>query len=273
MDGAEGKMIQNITIGQYYPVKSPIHSLDPRTKIICVFLFIITLFFAHDYYSYGSALVVSLLLIFISRVPLKTLLKGLKPIIIFVVITALFHIFLTPGTEIWRWKLLKITKEGLNQAVFTACRLILLIAVSSLLTLTTTPISLTDGMESLLGPFKRIGLPAHELAMMMTIALRFIPTLLEETDKIMKAQISRGASFSSGSLVKRSKALIPLLVPLFISAFQRAEELALAMEARGYHGGEGRTRMRALKMQLIDGVSFGLMLMFFVYMWYDWWVG
>lgn len=266
-------MIKNITIGQYYPIKSPIHSLDPRTKIICVFLFIIALFFAHDYYSYTNTVLFSVLLILLSRVPIRTLLKGLKPIIIFVIFTALIHIFLTPGTEIWRWKFLKMTEEGVTQAVFTACRLILLIAVSSLLTLTTTPISLTDGMERLLGPFKRIGLPAHELAMMMTIALRFIPTLLEETDKIMKAQISRGASFASGNLVKRSKALVPLLVPLFISAFKRAEELALAMEARGYHGGEGRTRMRVLKMRTSDGVAFGLILIFFAYMWYYWWIG
>jgi len=264
-------MIKNITIGQYYPVKSPIHDLDPRTKITCVFLFIVALFFAHDYFSYGLALVASLLMIFVSRVPMKALLRGLKPILIFVVITAFLHAFLTPGVEIWRWKMLKVTQEGLNQAIFTACRLILLIAVSSLLTLTTTPISLTDGMEKILAPFKKIGLPAHELAMMMTIALRFIPTLLEETDKIMKAQISRGADFSSGNLIKKSKALVPLLVPLFISAFKRAEELALAMEARGYHGGEGRTRMRVLKMQPADWVSFGLVLVFLTYMGYYRW--
>lgn len=266
-------MIKNFTIGQYYPAKSPMHSLDPRTKIICVFLFITALFFAHDYYSYLLALLFSLLLVAISRVPLPTLIRGLKPIIIFVLITALLHIFLTPGTEVWHWKGLKITREGLDQAVFMALRLILLILVSSLLTLTTTPISLTDGLERLLAPFKKIGLPAHELAMMMTIALRFIPTLLEETDKIMKAQISRGASFSSGNLIKRSKALIPLLVPLFISAFKRAEELALAMEARGYHGGEGRTRMRVLKMQAADMKSFGIMLLFLAYMGYDRWLG
>jgi energy-coupling factor transport system permease protein len=187
------------------------------------------------------------------------------------VITAFIHAFFTPGTEVWRWGFLKVTKEGLNQAIFTACRLILLIAVSSLLTLTTTPISLTDGMESMLGPFKRIGLPAHELSMMMTIALRFIPTLLDETDKIMKAQISRGADFSSGNLIKKSKALVPLLVPLFISAFKRAEELALAMEARGYHGGEGRTRMKVLKMEFLDWASFVLVLIFLAYMGYYRW--
>jgi energy-coupling factor transport system permease protein len=266
-------MIKNITIGQYYPVKSPIHSLDPRTKITCVFLFIIALFFAYDYFSYALTIAFSGLLIFLSRVPMRTLIRGLKPIIIFVVITALIHAFLTPGEEVWRWGILKVTREGLNQAAFTACRLILLIAVSSLLTLTTTPISLTDGMESILGPFKRIGLPAHELSMMMTIALRFIPTLLEETDKIMKAQISRGADFSSGNLIKKSKALVPLLVPLFISAFKRAEELALAMEARGYHGGEGRTRMRVLKMQSRDWISYGVVLLFLAYMgYYRWFV-
>lgn len=271
MDGAEGQMMKNFTIGQYYPVKSPIHSLDPRTKITCVFIFIIALFLAYDYYSYANTIIFSLIMIVLSRVPLKTILKALKPIIIFVLITALIHAFLTPGTEVWRWGVLKVTKEGLNQAVFTACRLILLIGVSSLLTLTTTPISLTDGMESILGPFKRIGLPAHELAMMMTIALRFIPTLLEETDKIMKAQVSRGADFISGNLIKKSKALVPLLVPLFISAFKRAEELALAMEARGYHGGEGRTRMRVLRMKSADWISLGLVSAFLVYMgFYRW---
>jgi energy-coupling factor transport system permease protein len=166
--------------------------------------------------------------------------------------------------------LLKVSHDGLKLAIFTACRLILLIAVSSLLTLTTTPISLTDGMEKILAPFKKIGLPAHELAMMMTIALRFIPTLLEETDKIMKAQISRGADFSSGNLIKKSKALVPLLVPLFITLL-KGEELALAMEARGYHGGEGRTRMRVLKMQPADWVSFGLVLVFLTYMGYYRW--
>lgn len=273
MDGAQGEMIKNFTIGQYYPIKSPIHSLDPRTKIICVFLFIIALFFAHDYYSYLNAVLFSALIIFVSRVPMSTLIKGLKPILIFVIITALIHAFLTPGTVIWQWKFFKVTREGLDQAVFTALRLILLIAVSSLLTLTTTPISLTDGMERLLGPFKKIGLPAHELAMMMTIALRFIPTLLEETDKIMKAQISRGANFTSRNLVKRSKALVPLLVPLFISAFKRAEELALAMEARGYHGGEGRTRMRVLKMQMVDWVSLGIIMVFLGTMCYYRWMG
>ncbi|MEN3005340.1 energy-coupling factor transporter transmembrane component T family protein [Dehalobacterium formicoaceticum] len=266
-------MMKNFTIGQYYPAKSLIHGLDPRTKIIGVFLFIIALFFADDYYSYIVALAFSLFLILVSRVPIKTLLRGIRPIIIFVILTAMIHVFLTPGTELWRWKFLKVTEEGLNQALFMACRLILLVGVSSLLTLTTTPISLTDGMEKLLGPFKKIGLPAHELAMMMSIALRFIPTLLEETDKIMKAQVSRGAQFASGNLMQRSKALIPLMVPLFISAFKRAEELALAMEARGYHGGEGRTKMRVLRMKHTDGIALSLMLIYFLYMIFYWWRG
>ncbi|ATW27143.1 energy-coupling factor transporter transmembrane component T family protein [Candidatus Formimonas warabiya] len=265
-------MISNFSIGQYYPIKSPLHRLDPRTKISAVFFFIIALFFAHDYYSYFVAILFSLLLIFLSRVPIKILLRGLKPIFIFVIITAFIHLFFTPGTEIWRWKILKLTKEGLDQAIFMSIRLILLIGVSSLLTLTTTPVSLTDGMERLLGPFKKIGLPAHELAMMMTIALRFIPTLLEETEKIMKAQVSRGANFSSGSLLKRAKVLVPLLVPLFISAFKRAEELALAMEARGYHGGEGRTRMRVLVMKWFDWISLGVIMLFLAYMGYYRWL-
>lgn len=262
----QAQVLKNITIGQYYPAKSPIHNLDPRAKITCVFLYVIALFFAYDYFTYAFATVFSLVLIGLSRVPFKTLLKGLKPILIFVVITAFIHIFFTPGEELWRWGFLKVTGEGLHQAAFTASRLILLILVSSLLTLTTTPISLTDGMESILAPFKKIGLPAHELSMMMTIALRFIPTLLDETDRIMKAQISRGADFSSGNLIKKSKALVPLLVPLFVSAFKRAEELALAMEARGYHGGEGRTRMKVLKMGLPDGLSLIITIMFFVFL-------
>jgi energy-coupling factor transport system permease protein len=265
--------MKNFTIGQYYPAQSPIHSLDPRTKIISVFLFIIALFFAYDYYSYTLALVFSIFLILVSRVPIKTLLKGIRPIIIFVILTAIIHMFFTPGEELWRWKVIKITAEGLNQAIFMACRLILLVGVSSLLTLTTTPISLTDGMEKLLHPFKKIGLPAHELAMMMSIALRFIPTLLEETEKIMKAQASRGAQFATGNLLQRSKALIPLMVPLFISAFKRAEELALAMEARGYHGGEGRTRMRVLRMKQADRISLSLVSIYLLYMIFYWWRG
>ncbi|MGI6678274.1 MAG: cobalt ECF transporter T component CbiQ [Dehalobacterium sp.] len=265
--------MKNFTIGQYYPAQSPIHSLDPRTKIISVFLFIIALFFAYDYYSYTLALVFSIFLILVSRVPIKTLLKGIRPIIIFVILTAIIHMFFTPGEELWRWKVIKITAEGLNQAIFMACRLILLVGVSSLLTLTTTPISLTDGMEKLLHPFKKIGLPAHELAMMMSIALRFIPTLLEEIEKIMKAQASRGAQFATGNLLQRSKALIPLMVPLFISAFKRAEELALAMEARGYHGGEGRTRMRVLRMKQADRISLSLVSIYLLYMIFYWWRG
>lgn len=264
-------MIGNITIGQYYPANSPVHRLDPRTKIIAVLIYIFALFLADDYFTYALVTAFSLAMVLISRIPFKAMAKGLKPIFIFIIITACLHLFLTDGAEIWRWRFLKITREGFDQAVFMTLRLGLLIAVSSLLTYTTTPIQLTDGLERLLNPLKRIGVPAHELAMMMTIALRFVPTLLEETDKIMKAQISRGANFRSGSLVKRAKIIIALLVPLFLSAFRRAEELALAMEARGYHGGEGRTRMRVLKITRSDFTVLILMCVFLGYMGYCRW--
>jgi len=264
-------VINNITIGQYYPAKSPIHRLDPRTKITSVFLYFAALFMVKDYFGYLLMVSLSLILIKLSRVPLKTVARGLKPILILIIITSCFHLFLTPGTEIFRWKMIKITKEGLDQAVFMAFRLILLIGFSSLLTLTTTPISLTDGMESMLAPLKMIKVPSHELAMMMTIALRFIPTLLDETDRIMKAQVSRGADFRKGSMTKRAKAIVPLLVPLFISAFRRAEELALAMEARGYHGGEGRTRMRVLRMVPQDFFALGQMTLLLAFMVYYRW--
>lgn len=253
-------MIGNITIGQYYPAQSPVHRLDPRTKIIAVMIYLVALFLAKDYPAYGAITGISLGLILMSKIPLRTVIKGLKPIIIFIFLTALLHLFLTDGTVIWHWRFLKITQEGLDQSIFMTLRLILLIAISSLLTFTTTPIALTDGLERLLNPLKIIGVPAHELAMMMTIALRFVPTLLEETDKIMKAQQSRGANFRQGSLLKKVPMVIALLVPLFLSAFRRAEELAMAMEARGYHGGEGRTRLRVLHLGPRDAVALGVMI-------------
>jgi len=253
-------MLANITIGQYYPANSPVHRLDPRIKIIAVALYLAALFLADDYRSYGVITLISLLLILLSRIPLRTVAKSLKPIFIFVLLTAGLHLFLTEGTVIWQWRFLKVTGEGLDQGIFMTLRIILLIAISSLLTYTTTPIALTDGLERLLKPLQPLGLPAHELAMMMTIALRFVPTLLEETDKIMKAQQSRGANFRQGSLRKRLPMVVALLVPLFLSAFRRAEELALAMEARGYHGGEGRTRMRVLRLKASDGAALTVML-------------
>ena len=253
-------MLGNITIGQYYPAQSPVHQLDPRTKIVAVMIYLVALFLARDYLAYGAISVISLGIILLSRIPLRTVAKGLKPIVIFIMITAVIHLFLTEGTVIWQWRFLKITRQGVDQSIFMTLRLILLIAISSLLTYTTTPIALTDGLERLLNPLRIIGVPAHELAMMMTIALRFVPTLLEETDKIMKAQQSRGANFRQGSLMKKIPMVIALLVPLFLSAFRRAEELAMAMEARGYHGGEGRTRMRVLRLGLRDAVAMAAML-------------
>lgn len=225
-------MLKDITIGQYFPGDTAIHRLDPRIKIIIISLFIASLFFINSFIPYVFILGFILLSIKISKVPLKFILKGIKPLLFIILITFTINVFMTKGEVLLELGPLTITKEGLYQAVFMALRLIFLITGTSLLTLTTSPIALTDGIEKLLSPFKRIGLPAHELAMMMTIALRFIPTLLEETDKIMKAQMARGADFESGNIIRRAKNLVPLLVPLFINAFRRADELATAMEAR-----------------------------------------
>ncbi len=239
-------MFKNITIGQHYPIESFIHNLDPRLKIVITFLFIISLFIINNFLAYSLVVLFIGTVIILSKVPFLMVLKGLKPIFIIIIITFLINIFMTSGEVLYQLGPLDITREGLRQAGFMGLRLILLIIGTSMLTLTTSPILLTDGIESLLNPYKRIGLPAHELAMMMTIALRFIPTLMEETEKIMKAQKARGADFESGHLLKRAKSLVPLLVPLFVSAFRRADELAMAMEARCYRGGENRTRMREL---------------------------
>lgn len=255
-------MIRDITLGQYYPGQSWVHRLDPRTKIICTFVFIIALFLIKDFLGYAIAVTALGIMIGISRVPLNFILKGLKPIFMIIVFTFAINMFMTKGTPLVSIGFLTITREGLYNALFMGIRLILLIIGSSLLTLTTKPIHLTDGIEKLLNPLKKIGVPAHELAMMMTIALRFIPTLLEETDKIMKAQMSRGADFESGNLIKRAKALIPLLVPLFISAFRIAQDLAMAMEARGYQGGTGRTRMNDISLHGRDLVAALLMIGF-----------
>lgn len=250
-------MIKDITIGQYIVGDSFIHKLDPRTKILISLLFIIVLFLVNNFPGYIVVFLFLMLCIVVSKVPFRYIYKGLKPIFILMLITAVFNIFFTKGeTLLYQVGFLKIYKEGLVLAAFMIIRLTFLIAGTSLLTLTTSPIELTDGIERLLNPFKKIGVPAHELAMMMTIALRFIPTLMDETDKIMKAQMARGADFESGSLINRAKSLVPLLVPLFISSFRRAEELAMAMEARGYRGGEGRTRMKVLKMTSKDTIAF-----------------
>ncbi len=245
-------MIKDITIGQYIPADTPVHNLDPRSKIIITFVFITALFLVNTFFGYIYILAFMGIALGLSKISPKYLFRGLKPLVFIIVLTAILNIFMTEGEIIYKlWKL-TITKEGLIQAAFMCIRLVFLITGASLLTLTTSPIALTDGIEKLLNPFKKIGVPAHELAMMMTIALRFIPTLLEETDKIMKAQMARGADFESGNMIARAKAMVPLLVPLFISAFRRADELAMAMEARCYRGGDKRTRMKQLKFEMRD---------------------
>lgn len=249
-------MLKDITIGQFYPVDSLLHKIDPRVKIIATFLFMLSLFIINNFYGYLIVLAYLATIITISKVPLKYMLKGLKPIFMIILLTFSLNIFLTPGEVIFKFSIFKITKEGLNQGLFMALRLILLIIGTSILTLVTSPIKLTDGIEKLLDPFKKIGVPSHEIAMMMTIALRFIPTLLDETDKIMKAQMARGADFEKGGIVKKAKSMIPLLVPLFISAFRRADELAMAMEARCYRGGNNRTRMKEIKIESRDYIAF-----------------
>jgi len=249
-------MIRDITIGQYFPAESWIHKLDPRVKIMSTLIFIIALFVANRYIGYLFTFIFMATVIYLSKVPVKYMLKGIKAILVIIILTVALNIFMTPGEKVlWSYKSINITAEGLYIAGIMALRLIFLIIGSSVLTLTTSPIQLTDGLEKLLNPFKKIGIPAHEIAMMMTIALRFIPILLEETDKIMKAQMARWADFESGGIIKRAKSLIPLLVPLFISAFRRADELAMAMEARCYRGGENRTRMKQLKIKKQDYVA------------------
>lgn len=248
-------MLRDITIGQYYPQESVIHRLDPRVKILATFVYIVSLFLVKNFTAYGYILLFLGFSILLSKVPFSYIVRGLKPLFLIIILTFGINIFMTKGEVIYQIGPLDVTKEGIRQAVFMGARLILLIIGTSLLTLTTSPIQLTDGIEKLLNPFRRFGMPAHELAMMMTIALRFIPTLLEETDKIMKAQMARGADFESGNIINRAKSLVPLLVPLFISAFRRADELAMAMEARCYRGGENRTRMKELSLHGRDLVA------------------
>ncbi len=257
-------MIRDITLGQYYPGKSLVHKLDPRITIIGTFIYIISLFIVNNMWGFLIEGAVLFAVVKISKVPFKFMLKGLKPIFFIIAFTFVLNIFMNDGEILWQWKFLKITNEGLYRAFFMAIRLILLILGTSVLTLTTKPINLTDGIEHLLKPFKKIGLPASEIAMMMTIALRFIPTLLEETDKIMKAQLARGADFETGSLWKRINGMIPILVPLFVSALRIANDLAMAMESRGYKGGEGRTRMVPMKIKKGDFVAIGLIVIFLV---------
>ena len=253
-------MLNDITLGQFFLGQSLIHRLDPRIKLIGTFLYIIAVFIPQNWAGLGLAILFLAFAVILSRLPLRLILKSLKPIIPIVIITSLLNIFyVSDGTLIVDWWIFKITDRGVYTAVFIAIRIMCLIAGSSLMTYTTTPTALTDGMERLFAPLKVLHINVHELAMMMTIALRFIPTLIEETDKIMSAQKARGADMESGGLMQRIRALIPVLIPLFVSSFRRAYELATAMECRCYHGGEGRTRMKQLHMAPRDGVALAVM--------------
>ena len=251
-------MLKDITLGQYFPGTSVIHRLDPRTKLLGVILYIVAVFLAKSWISSGVVLCFLIFAISVSKIPPKSIVSGMKPLVIILVFTGVLNLFYSDGgvvlVKLWK---LTITTEGLKRAIFMTSRILMLISGTFLLTYTTSPISLTDGLESLLGPLKKLHVPVHELSMMMCIALRFIPTLIEETDKIMNAQKARGADFETGSIIDRAKALIPVLVPLFISAFRRADELATAMECRCYQGGEGRTKMKLLRYGRNDFFAFG----------------
>ena len=257
-------MIRDITIGQYYPADSPIHKIDARVKIVITLLYILSLFIIESFMGYAFVIASLAVIIKMSKVPFKFMVKGLKSLIFIIVFTAIINLFVTKGETplftVWRFT---VTLEGVYFAIKMCLRIVLLIIGSSILTLTTTPIKLTDGIESLLKPLSKVGVPAHDIAMMMTIALRFIPTLLDETDKIIKAQQARGADFDTGNLVNKAKALVPILVPLFISAFRRADELAMAMEARCYAGGGQRTRMNVMKITSIDYVASVVFVIYF----------
>lgn len=255
-------MIRDITLGQYYPTESVIHRLDPRVKLSATFIYIISLFIVSSYTGYLLAALFLIVCIALSRVPIGFMLRGMKAIVFLLLIAVVFNLFLTPGEVVFSWWKLSVTKEGIATALKMAARLTMLVTGSSIMTLTTTPNNLTDGLESLLKPLKYIRVPVHEIAMMMSIALRFIPILLEETDKIMKAQLARGADFETGNLIKKAKALVPILVPLFISAFRRANDLALAMEARCYRGGDGRTKMKPLRYKGRDAAAYTVLLIY-----------
>ena len=255
-------MLRDITLGQYYQTESVIHRLDPRVKLVTTICFIISLFIVDNWIGYLIAILFLALVIRLSRVPVKFMVRGMKSILFLLIVAGCFNLFLTPGEVLVSFWKLKITKEGIFLASFMALRLILLIMGSSVMTLTTTPNQLTDGLEKLLGPLKHLRVPVHEIAMMMSIALRFIPILMEETDKIMKAQMARGADFESGNIIQRVKNMVPLLVPLFISAFRRANDLAMAMEARCYRGGEHRTKMKPLIYRKRDWCAYGAVLVY-----------
>ena len=256
-------MLKDITLGQYFPGNTVAHKLDPRTKILLVVLYIVALFCAKSFLGYALMALVLAVCVHISKVGVKALVRGLKPVLFIIIFTGILNLFFTPGDHyLLELGFLKVSDTGLRNAIFMVVRIMLLIMGTFLMTYTTSPISLTDGLEQLLGGLKRFHVPVHELAMMMSIALRFIPILLEETDKIMKAQIARGADFESGNIIQKAKNMVPLLVPLFISAFRRANELAMAMEARCYHGGEGRTKMKPLAYARRDYVAYGVVAAF-----------
>ena len=255
-------MLNNIMIGQYFPGDSFLHRMDARVKILLLLILLIEVFAFTSAPVYLVMTVITFLMIMISKVPMRMVLRSLKPLWWIILFTFVLHLFSHPGRELYRIWQFVITQEGVEQGALISVRLMLLIILSTLLTFTTSPLKLTDALESLLSPFKRLGLPAHELAMMMTIALRFIPTLISETDKIMKAQQSRGADFVTGSILSRLKNMVPILVPLFLSAFRRADDLALAMESRCYRGGEGRTRMKEMKLGRLDYVAIGVFVLF-----------
>jgi energy-coupling factor transport system permease protein len=258
------ELTRYVTIGQYLPGESVIHTLDPRTKIAAVTVLMVIIFIIPDFLGFALLTAFLLGVLLLAGIPLGYVGRGLRPIFFLLLVTVVLNIFFSGiqgGTPLWQLGPLVVTRESLARAIFIGYRLIALVVVTSLMTFTTSPVALTDGIERLLRPFRRIGIPAHELAMMMTIALRFIPTLLEETEKIIKAQMARGADFRRGNLLERARAIVPILVPLFVSAFRRADELAVAMEARCYRGGEGRTRMKELRFARADAVALGLVVL------------
>ena len=259
-------MLKDVTLGQFFPGSSIVHRLDPRCKLLLTIVYIAALFTAESYVSYAVMLIITGVCIALSRIQLKVILRGLKPLWIIIALTAVLNMFFTPGRELVSFWKITVTYEGLIRAVFMVLRITMLIAGTFLLTYTTSPIALTDAMEILFGPLKKLKVPVHEMSMMMSMALRFIPTLIEETDKIMSAQKARGADFETGSLMQRAKALVPLLVPLFVSAFRRADDLATAMEARCYRGGAGRTKMKPLKYANIDYRAYAIVILYFVIM-------
>ena len=256
-------MIRDITIGQFYPADSVIHKMDPRVKLFGTVIYIVALFMFKGFLGLGLITLFLAAVIKLSKVPFKFMTKGLKAIVVLLIITSVFNLLATPGDVVfWKWGTLQITDKGIINSVLMTVRLIYLILGTSLMTLTTTPNQLTDGLETALKPLNKVNVPVHSIAMMMSIALRFIPILIEETDKIMKAQMARGAEFEKGNLLQRAKNMVPLLVPLFVSAFRRADDLAMAMEARCYNGGEGRTKMKPLKYEQSDYVAYGVMVCF-----------